>query len=847
MFFHTKHMTSSEFSPFSIKKYSKLLVSFLLTVWFLCPMTYIHAQSLQLRGRIVDAKTQEALPFASVLILGTRKGVVSDIEGYFTLTDVKAPLKLQVQYVGYNNQELEVNDLSKILIIEMKASSQLLGEVQVFPGENPAHEIIRKVYQNKNKNDPEQLPYFVFKSYTKFILDLEEDTPSKNKTPVQDKTDSDLKVDSMNQKVRERMEKQYFFLTETVSERKYKRPGKINENVLATRVSGFKDPMFALLGTQLQGFSFYRDHFRILGETYASPISKNPFNDYFFIIEDTLYNHLEQDTVILISFRNKPKKEFKTMKGMLYIALPDYAITNVIAGPAAENPALSISIQQQYEKSLGKWFPTQLNSDFSFDEVKLGGFHPVGKMRSYLSEIALDTVLRNKEFRGVDVKISPKAAHRDSSYWDEFRTHTLSEKEMNTYQIIDSIGEANKFESKLKIFQALSEGNIVYKYFEIPMDKVLAFNLYEGLRLGFGLNTSRRFSERFKAGGYFAYGFNDETWKYAYQASLTLNEDLQLRIGGSYRFDLSEAGMPSFVYERNTSFNPSGVRRFYIKGWDQSSKADFYVEIHPTPRWKNRLAFQRDNRFFVGNYSFINLENNQIGNGFTFAQIEYQTQYAPKDKYVQTALGRRPISYTFPRYDLAYAIGFQGIAGGEFQYQKVDAKYTGRLGTGRFGFFYYQMQAGTVQGQVPTSLLYAGQANVYNGPLDRYRGHFNLADRHAFETMGMNEYLLSSYGQVFLRYDFENSLFHRKPFRPHIELVARALWGSNPDIELHQGLGTTTPSEGFYETGIEVNKIPTGRINLLNSTGLGFYYRINPVSEQEIFAQRYRIKITSKF
>ncbi len=820
------------------------------TILFLVVQYSLLSQSPTLSGRVIDAKTKEALPFAAISIENVGQGVVSDIEGYFSIKiPAQSNLKLKIQYVGYKTKSLEFNQIKgTFLVVALEEAPMLLGEVAVFPGVNPAHAIIQKVYESKNRNDPEQLPYFIYKSYTKFILDLEEIKTEKDSIPIAADTAKVMtRADSTNQEIKETMEKQYLFLSESVAERKYKKPGKINETVLASRTSGFDNPMFVVLGTQLQSFTFYKENIRILGETYESPINKNPFNNYYFIIEDTLYQHLGADSVVVISFKNKPNKQFKTMKGLLYISLSDYALTNVIAEPAANDPSVYVSIQQQYEKELGYWFPTQLNSDFVLKNVNIGAFAPLGKIRTYLTDITLDTVFKKKEFRGVNIKVLPEAGERDQLYWDQFRTHTLSEKEKTTYTVIDSIGKKNNFEGKLRLLQALGDGKYVYKYIEFPLDKLLAFNLYEGFRLGLAINTSDRFSEKLKTGGYFAYGFNDKTWKYGYHASLLLDDALQFRIGGSYRFDLVEAGMPEFHFEQNSVFNPSGIRKFYITGWDQSSMGEFFVEIHPSARWKNRIALQRDNRFFVGEYAFLDEENARIGKGFTFAQINYHTQYAPNDKYLQTYMGRRPISYTYPRYDLSLSYGFQGFMRGEYNYTRLDVKYSGRLGKGRLGYFYYQVQAGSVQGNVPISLLYVGQGNIYAGANDQYRTGLGLADRNAFETMGMNEFMLRNYAQVFLRYDFQNALFNRKPLWPHIELVSRALWGTHPDENLHQGVGVGNIEDGFYESGIEINKIPTGKIALFNSLGLGFYYRLGNLSENEFFAQRYRFKLTSKF
>ena len=69
------------------------------------------AQS-EITGHITDATTGEPLIGASVVVKGDKKeGVVTDTDGNFTLnTQVEAPLKLKVEYIGYRPIDLEVYD-----------------------------------------------------------------------------------------------------------------------------------------------------------------------------------------------------------------------------------------------------------------------------------------------------------------------------------------------------------------------------------------------------------------------------------------------------------------------------------------------------------------------------------------------------------------------------------------------------------------------------------------------------------------------------------------------------------------------------------------------------------------
>lgn len=84
-------------------------------------------------GRITDARTGEPLIGASLVPKSSKElGAVTDIDGNFTLvTKVELPLTLNVQFVGYRSQEVDVYDTSEPLEIQLIDDSNKLNEVVV--------------------------------------------------------------------------------------------------------------------------------------------------------------------------------------------------------------------------------------------------------------------------------------------------------------------------------------------------------------------------------------------------------------------------------------------------------------------------------------------------------------------------------------------------------------------------------------------------------------------------------------------------------------------------------------------------------------------------------------------
>ena len=91
------------------------------------------AQS-EITGHIIDATTGEPLIGASVVVKGDKKkGVVTDADGNFTLnTQVEAPLKLKVEYIGYRPIDLEVYDTETPVEVKLRENLRFLNEVVVI-------------------------------------------------------------------------------------------------------------------------------------------------------------------------------------------------------------------------------------------------------------------------------------------------------------------------------------------------------------------------------------------------------------------------------------------------------------------------------------------------------------------------------------------------------------------------------------------------------------------------------------------------------------------------------------------------------------------------------------------
>ncbi|MGM0546291.1 MAG: SusC/RagA family TonB-linked outer membrane protein [Bacteroidota bacterium] len=85
------------------------------------------------RGQVTDAETGETLPGVNILVKGTETGAATDADGNFVLRSAESQDTLVVSYIGYQTQEIPVNERTE-LNIELVPSVLESGEDIVVIG-----------------------------------------------------------------------------------------------------------------------------------------------------------------------------------------------------------------------------------------------------------------------------------------------------------------------------------------------------------------------------------------------------------------------------------------------------------------------------------------------------------------------------------------------------------------------------------------------------------------------------------------------------------------------------------------------------------------------------------------
>lgn len=779
-----------------------------------------------IKGKVVDSETGEPLPFVNIVFNNQGHGVTTSLDGFFEISSSNKINVLKTSYVGYMPKQVEVlpRHFSKLMLIALTPTSYNLDEVIVYPGINPAHPIIEKVYENRQRNNPERLAEFKYNSYNKMYFTAERDTIVINANG-EELNQPKMVADTAEFKVDKMLKKHHLLMMESVTERIYMHPNRSHEAVLASRVSGFNDPLLAFLATQYQSFSFYPELLNVGGKYHLNPISKNSTKRYLFILEDTIFSS-SVDTVFVISFRPLRNTNFAGLQGVMNINSNGYAIQSVIAQPVEPpSPAFNIKIQQRYQLvDSVQWFPVELNTTLYIKNGEMQvadsaskrkiSYMVVGRGSTYIKNINLTPELKARNFSHIEVSFDPSAMVRPDDFWRGYRIEPLTEQEQRTYQFVDSLSREVNLNRMMRLIDAMVLGKIPAGIFNVDINKLLDYNRFEGYRVGLGLETNQRVLRWATLGGHYGYGFHDKQHKYGAFLRLAISPLHQLELEGRYENDVREPG--EVVFERQSGMlNADLFRTFMIDKMDYTERFSMSLRFRLLKRIKLGFSATQTNFTVASGYGF---EHSSLSSPLSYQtnEVGIHFKYAKREPHIQTLRGFLPLGFEYP---VAWVNYYRGVKydGKGFEYNRFEARLDHRVNFRVLGKTSITLTAGLIEGDIPTSLLYFTPGSMDRLPFDATNSFGTIkpfefvSDRYAYA------YLRHNFGQVFGKFKFQQ-------FKPELTLVQNVGFGSYTHSSTHN-FGDLVPldmSKVFFESGILVNGILA---NSFYSLGVGVYYR----------------------
>lgn len=819
---------------------------------FLLLSPFMLAAQQSLRGKVIDAQSGEPLPFVNLVVNDARTGTITDIDGKFQV-EVPGRIELiRLSYVGYA-PKVVYNPSGRYIEIKLERKTLSLQEVQVVAGENPAHRIIRQAVERRRDNDPENLNAFRYMAYNKFVVTLDTGEVKLDTIPYVRKRlkngQDTIIYDSTAYEARNFSRERDLFLTESISRRSFRSPDLSNEQVLATRTSGFKNPVFVLLSAQLQSFSFYKDYIKILQVEYLNPISPGSTSRYFFTIEDTTFT--DTDTVYIVSFKPRKGKNFSGMRGLLYINTSSYALQSVIAEPADSVENMQIAIRQLYKQaSNGKWFPEQLHTDIRFTNLNgLGGIQPVGIGRSYLRDIEINPVLSRREIGMNGVEVDASAAEMPASFWAPFLFDTITARDQETYRYLDSIGKIAKLEQRTKWLLAVTTGKLAVGPVDFRLRDMFSANRYEGLRLGVSAATNDKVSRHFSVGGYVAWGFSDKQAKYGGNMDVHLDRRKNWILSFDHRNDLEASGGYQFYTGETSLFSSDNellwnyFRQYFDRVQQNQLRLQFKNWRYLNGEIGLRTQYRTQTPWYL--YRFIELQDvaDVIApsalnpNEFTVTEFRVQLRYAFRERYVKLTQRQYSVGTNYPVFWFNYTQGLNTL-GGKLNYQRMEGRVEKSFTVRNAGKSTFNLSGGLLIGDnLPLFLHYfARGVGADNG----------LYAPNTFQTFDANDFVTRQFVQLHWNHSFGSLLLRTPKQAPIFSVENRLIFGSMRNPQQHQ---FTEPffarirglEQGYYETGIKIT-----RIRLLDQFwGVGVFYGYGPNAAPQV-ENRFAFKLVAE-
>lgn len=810
-------------------------------LFFIVLLPFISsAQAINVNGTVIDSATRQPVAFVSVTIKETKRGGLTDIDGHFSLKNVPANGTLLINYIGYEIRQIPVpKNTSEPFIIVIARRTDALEDVVVKSDLNPAHRIIRLMQENKKKNDPLELPSYQYNAYTvaalgatPYMLRLGNARSRKPATREPKKlSESKMKKDSAEMMERRetarRFSGNYLFVTESYTERIFKYPKLNKETILASKVSGFKDPKFAITSSNFQPFGFYLDFLRLPGKVYTSPVINGSISLYKFNLRHVIPH--EKDTTYVITYEPLKGKNFDGVKGTLYINSDGWAIENVIAEPADSKGAiLGFRLQQKYEQVNGHWFPVQLNTyvaqkDASKDSVML-----YWDTRSYIKNVEIEKPLKRTDFSDVTFEFAPNAGRQTDSQWQQMRVDSLNKREKGTYNAYDSLPRKvlNRFNNLSKFQEIASLQAIPIGVIDMPFRYFISgLNKYEKIRLGAGVQTNTLLSKWFSVGGYAGYGFGDNAWKYGGNLELMFDRRTQTKLHFYFSQDLKEPGVIEYFKDNGAIFSNQSLRNLYTSRLDSVREYKIVFTTKPWPVLQTDAWITKQQRNPAGfPYAFDIASNSKYVTEYSNTEIGVGMRYTVGETYGR--VGRAKVINKPAQTQIMAQLskGLKGPFDGQLDYTKLALQVNHSFRTKEFGRTSFQAEFGQVWGKVPYAYLFNTKGSV-NEDGKRGAGFFI---NNSFQTAGVYEFTSDRIASVFIQQNFGSLLFKPKnPIsKPQFILVQNIGYGSINNVSAHQGVVLQAPEKGLFETGLMVRDILRANMKFFYyGIGLGVFHR----------------------
>lgn len=767
----------------------------------------------------------EPVAFANILFKNSTEGTITNDNGRFYLESKNSYTNLLISFVGYESQEIPLTSRAMVnMRIVLPEASEQLNEVVVYVGKtdkknNPAIDILKKIWSKKRKNGLYMFDHYQYDKYEKIEFDLNTIDSALMKSRIFRGLEfvfKDLDTSRITGKT-------YLpiFLNESFSKVYGNNISKVvKEDVLGSKNSGFNNnqAIIAFIEDLYSDYDIYNNYLKFFDKSFTSPLSRTGVDTYNYVLSDSAY--IDNKWCYNIVYYPRRQNEL-TFKGNFWVNDTTYAVKNInlaVTKSANINWVKEIYIEQEFEVVNDSVFLLKRDhmlSDFSFSKKEES--RGVYGKRTTVYDNHLFNEAKPKEFyKAKTDPFDPLVLNKEDSFWEANRLESLNRDEQGIYKLLDTLKTVPKFKSYYNLVSILGSGYVEIDKWNLDIGEVFGvfgYNEAEGVRLRAGARTYFGQNDPWRLEGYMAYGFGDDKVKYGFSGKFLVDKQSRLIISGGNRRDVEQLGLSLTATNDVLGRSIASSSVFTVGSNNRLTNINlstFNMEMEPVTnlrigvgssfRTLSSALPEEFNLDYVDPYS-------PSGVSSEIRQFDINTIliYTPGKRTIGNGVERRNINDNYSTLFLSYTNGVKDILESDFDYKKIQFRYTQPWQVGGYGRLLSTVELGKTFGEVPLGLLNAIPGNqtffsVYN----------------TFSNLNFYEFITDTYASVHLEHNFNGRLFSRIPIVRNWnlrEIVGiRGVWGElsdkNKALSAPTNIPLVAPSRSpYWEYAVGVGNI----------------------------------------
>lgn len=684
----------------------------------LCLATFSTAMAQhQISGKITDSNG-DVVPFASVYLKNSTKGASANVDGQYQLTVDKGTVTLIYKAIGYKTAERSINVTGDVVANQTLANeSYTLKDIVVRPNaEDPAFEIIRQAIKNRKKHLNEVESF----SSDVYIKGLQKLVGAPKKFFGQD-IQKMLELDTNRRGI--------LYLSESQSIFSFKRPNKIHEEMVSSKVSG-RNNSFSFNKASDLIINFYEnlmlENSGLSSRSFVSPIADNALFYYRYKLLGTS----EENGVTINKIEVIPRrKNDPVFRGIVYIADDSWRLMGTsldLTQSAGINFVDTLNISQQYNKVENVYMPSTIKFQFKGNVL---GFKFEGYYVGIYSNYNIHPNFAKNHFTAEILKVTRAVNKKDSLYWMNNRPIPLTDEEKFDYKKKDSIAlrktskhyldSLEKKNNKFGLGKLFLTGysindryNKKFIYFD-PIAASVFFNTVEGLALKYGVTYRKNLEDRkyYSINPEVRYGFSNRTFTGNITGNYYYDPVKRASISASFGSAISDLNRYGSMSLRSNTFNSllfeRNLSKFYKKEYatvattrELADGLQGTVSINYSKNYtlKNTSDYKfRDvkDEEYTSNNPFTPDAEIPLFPTYSSFNVAADLTYTIGQTYITRPDGKFYQESRFPRLSLGYRKGIKSILGSDVDYDLLSVEiYQERISAGLFGYTSFVVGAG---------------------------------------------------------------------------------------------------------------------------------------------------------